>query len=233
MADGDQNQEVRPGKIGGARTTFKTTDSHSPYYLHPSDDPRRILVTSLMNGDNYHTWRRAMQNALYDKNNARFVDGTVMKPAATSLDVAYAETAREILSDLQERFTRGNASRAHELKLELATLTKQTRSVVAYFTKLKPLWDKLKAYEPISVCTCGATREYTKAQETEKVHQFLMELNENFSVTLSQILSMEPLPSLNKVYAMVTKEEKQQAVVASRSSTVEATTFAAKTNTSA
>ncbi|GKU93721.1 hypothetical protein SLEP1_g7289 [Rubroshorea leprosula] len=181
MADGDQ--KTRSGATGGANTTLKPTDQDSPYYLHPSDDPGRILVTTLLNGDNYHTWRRAMQNALYAKNKIGFVDGTLEKSETTSPQykawmkcnsmvlswilntitkelqdsVAYAEAAKEIWNELLERFTQGNASRVHELKLELATLTQQTRSVSAYFTKLKPIWDELQAHEPVLVCTCGCT----------------------------------------------------------------------------
>ncbi|GKV44382.1 hypothetical protein SLEP1_g51574, partial [Rubroshorea leprosula] len=135
--------------------------------------------------------------------------------------VAYAESAAEVWEDLKERFSQGNTSRIYELKLELVTTTQQTRSVAAYFTKLKPIWDELQAHEPVPTCTCGctcgATKEFTRARETEMVHQFLMGLNENFSTMRSQILNMEPLPSLNKVYSMATKEEKQQMVSASRS----------------
>ncbi|GKV49000.1 hypothetical protein SLEP1_g55774 [Rubroshorea leprosula] len=189
-----------------------------------------------------------------------FVDGTLKKPSAdcpkflawtkcNSMvlswilnafsrelhdSVAYVEGVAEVWEDLKERFSQGNTSWIYELKLELATTTQQTRSVAAYFSKLKPIWDELQAHEPVPTCTCGctcgATKEFTRARETKKVHQFLMGLNENFSTMRSQILNMEPLPSLNKVYSMTTKEEKQQMVSASRSPTIEATALAAKTS---
>ncbi|GKV42680.1 hypothetical protein SLEP1_g50060 [Rubroshorea leprosula] len=197
-----------------------------------------------------------MQNALYAKNKIGFVDGTLEKPETISPQyqawmkcnsmvlswilntitkelqdsVAYAKIAKEIWNELLEWFTQRNASHVHELKLELATLTQQTRSVSTYFTKLKPIWDELQAHEPVLVCTCGytceAAKEYAKAQEMERIHQFLMGLNENFSTTRSQILSMDPLPSLNKVYAMVTKEEKQQTVAASKGPNIKAIALA-------
>ncbi|GKU93759.1 hypothetical protein SLEP1_g7327 [Rubroshorea leprosula] len=239
---------------------LKTTDPDSPYFLHSSDDPGRVLVMTPLTEENYHTWRRSMQNALFAKNKMGFVDGSLKRPNADSPEyqawtkcnsmvlswlpnalsrdlqgsVAYVESAAEVWNDLHESFSQGNASRVHELKLELATTTQQSRSVAAYFTKLKPIWDELQANELVPTCTCGCTcgaaKEYMKAQETEKVHQFLMGLNENFSTVRSQILSTEPLPSLNKLYAMTTKEEKQQAVAASRSPIIEATTLAAKMN---
>ena len=46
--------------------------------------------------------------------------------------------------------------------------------------------------------------------EQEKVHQFLMGLdNKKFNTVRSNILSQEPLPSLNKAYAAVIREERQ------------------------
>ncbi|GKV50237.1 hypothetical protein SLEP1_g56949 [Rubroshorea leprosula] len=254
--------KANPKTTGGAREALKSGDPDSPYYLHPSDDPGRILVTSPLTGENYHTWKRALQNALYAKNKMGFVDGTLRKPEIDSPNyaswkkcnsmvlswilntiskelhdsVAYADSVREVWNDLQERFSKGNTTRVYELKLELATMVQQDRSVAAYFTKLKPIWDELHAYEPTPVCvcgcTCGAAKEYTKACETEKVHQFLMGLNDNFSTIRSQILNLEPLPSLNKVYAMATKEERQQAITASRGPVIEATALVARSSMS-
>ncbi|GKV51367.1 hypothetical protein SLEP1_g58034 [Rubroshorea leprosula] len=119
---------------------LKTTDPDSPYFLHSSDDPRRVLVTTPLTGENYHTWRRSMQNALFAKNKMGFVDGSLKRPNVDSPE-----------------------------------------------------------YQAWTKCN-------------------------------SMILSTEPLPSLNKVYAMTTKEEKQQAVAASRSPIIEATALVAKMN---
>ncbi|GKU87876.1 hypothetical protein SLEP1_g2207 [Rubroshorea leprosula] len=262
MASEDTTTKANPKTTGGAREALKSGDPDSPYYLHPSDDPGRILVTSPLIGENYHTWKRALQNALYAKNKMGSIDGTLRRPEIDSPNyaswkkcnsmvlswilntiskelhdsVAYVDSARKVWNDLQERFSQGNTTRVHELKLELATMVQQDRSVAAYFTKLKPIWDELHAYEPTPVCVCGCTygvaKEYTKARETEKVHQFLMGLNDNFSTIRSQILNLEPLPSLNKVYAMATKEERQQAITASRGPVIEDTALVARSSMS-
>jgi len=41
----------------------------------------------------------------------------------------------------------------------------------------------------------------------DQVIQFLTGLNDNFSVLKTQVLLMDPLPSINKVYSMVIQEE--------------------------
>ena len=42
--------------------------------------------------------------------------------------------------------------------------------------------------------------------------QFLMGLNESYSQTRSQILMMEPLPSISKVFSLVVQEERQRQI---------------------
>ncbi|GKU91783.1 hypothetical protein SLEP1_g5603 [Rubroshorea leprosula] len=154
MIDNDQAKKG-PGGARGDKAALKTTDLDSPYYLHPSDDPGKVLVTSPLTGENFHTWRRAMQNALYTKNKMGFIDGTLKKPSA----------------DCPEFLALG-------------------RSVTPW----------------------------------------LMNLCQHVLMAALVILNMEPLPSLNKVYSMATKEEKQQMVSASRSPAIEATALAAKTS---
>nr|CAD1823566.1 unnamed protein product [Ananas comosus var. bracteatus] len=142
--------------------------------------------------------------------------------------IAYIDSAREIWTDLEERFSQGNAPRIHELKRELAITQQGTMSVATDYTKVKGFWDELNTYSNVPHCTCGAAKEFIAEHEKEKVHQFLMGLSEKFNIVRSQILSTDPLPSLAKVYALVTCEERQQSLAASRAPTIEAAAFNAR-----
>ena len=44
-------------------------------YIYPSDNPNNILVSDLLNGDNYSHWKKAMEIALVAKNKLGFVLG--------------------------------------------------------------------------------------------------------------------------------------------------------------
>nr|XP_010907784.1 uncharacterized protein LOC105034354 [Elaeis guineensis] len=55
-----------------------------------------------------------------------------------------------------------------------------------------------------------------------------MGLDDCYGVVRSQILSTEPLPSLNKAYALVSREEEEQSLVANRSSMTDAAAFIVK-----
>ncbi|WRX18121.1 Reverse transcriptase [Theobroma cacao] len=64
-------------------------------------------------------------------------------------------------------------------------------------------------------------------REQEKVFDFLMGLDDTFSTVRSQILSVDPLPSLGKAYSIAAQEEKQRQVAANRVPTVEGAAFLA------
>lgn len=131
------------------------------------------------------------------------------------LSISFAKSARAIWVDLEERYFQGNTLRIHQLKGEI-TLTKQgDLSVTDYFTKLKALWDELETYEMPKKCSCeckcGAEKTAIDIFEREKVHKFLMGLDsENYKNVRSNILGLDSLPNLNKVYASVLREEKQR-----------------------
>ena len=50
---------------------------HSPYYLHPIENPATTLVSSVLNSKNYNLWSRSMLTALSAKNKVEFVDGSI------------------------------------------------------------------------------------------------------------------------------------------------------------
>jgi hypothetical protein len=81
------------------------------------------------------------------------------------------------------------------------------------------MWDELSNYSHVPMCkcggcTCGAATGLMKEREEEKTHQFLMGLDDSvFETVRSNILSMDSLPSLNKVYAMVIHEERYRRLV--------------------
>lgn len=74
---------------------------------------------------------------------------------------------------------------------------------------MKILWDELLnlrlvlSYDYRLLCACSAMSLTRKYQEDDRIIRFLKRLNESFNVVKSQILLIEPLPPLNKVFALV------------------------------
>lgn len=61
-------------------------------------------------------------------------------------------------------------------------------------------------------CTCGASLKLCKFQQDQRVIQFLMGLNESFSVMRGSILMRSSLPSIGQVYSLLFPEETQREI---------------------
>ena len=68
--EGDNNQEIPKEFV---------IISQSPYYLHPFDGPRAVIIFAKFDGKNYDLWEQAVKNALKSKNELDLMDGSVQK----------------------------------------------------------------------------------------------------------------------------------------------------------
>ena len=166
------NTSMENSAFGASRRSV-IDDPLSAYYLHHSDNPGTVLVSQLLNGDNYASWNRSMLIALSVKNKLGFVDGSIVKPDGSdphllnswrrnnhiviswllnsvskeiSSSILFGESAAEIWNDLNERFQQSNGPRIFQLKRELTNLTQDQRSVGMYFTRLKAIWEELNNF---------------------------------------------------------------------------------------
>ncbi|KAK2421305.1 hypothetical protein QL285_031950 [Trifolium repens] len=128
--------------------------------------------------------------------------------------IVFMENAIDVWNDLEERFSQGDLVRIAELQQEIFSLRQESRSVTEFFSALKILWEELELYTPIPTCTCHiqcgcqAMRSARANHNLMHVIRFLTGLNDQFDVVKSQILLMEPLPSLNKIFSMVIQHER-------------------------
>jgi hypothetical protein len=84
-------------------------------------------------------------------------------------------------------------------------LKQGSKTVLEYFTEMKTLWEELNSHQP--PCRCAAMREVRNFKLEDQVIQFLTGLNDQFNVVKTQVLMLDSLPSINKVYSLVVQEE--------------------------
>ncbi|KAK1394970.1 hypothetical protein POM88_014026 [Heracleum sosnowskyi] len=90
--------------------------------------------------------------------------------------------------------------------------------LLLYYGDLKKLWDELADFEKILSCSCGKCEcnlasQFEKLRETSKLHRFLMGLNtEDNGMIRSQLLSYDPLPTLNRAYQILIQEERVRGI---------------------
>lgn len=151
--------------------------------------------------------------------------------------ISYMENAQDLWEDIKERFSVVNGPRIQQLKSDLAECKQGGMSMVAYYGKLKSLWDEVASYQQIPRCTCRGCKcdivsQLEKRREEEKVHQFLMGLdNSTYGTVRSSLLATDPLPSLNRVYSTLIQEERIKTITQAKEEREEVMGLAVQTNT--
>ncbi|KAF7835734.1 uncharacterized protein G2W53_010593 [Senna tora] len=209
------------------------------YALHNSDNPIMLLVTTTLDGRNYLSWIIAVKTALEAKDKIGFVDGSIEAPEdsaehkkwkvvdsmikswiVNSISKEFSDTfvccrtAKDLWDVLEERFGVSNS------------LRQGGDSITVYYNKLHKCWDELERIMPMPTCTCGKCTCGLKKRVAEmmasmKLLQFLMGLNPIYDVVRTEILNLDSLPTVNKVFVMVATDESQREINMAYSSSTE------------
>nr|GLL38011.1 uncharacterized protein LOC109150247 [Ipomoea trifida] len=146
--------------------TFDPESHSSPYFLHPNENPTLMLVSTPLDGPNYHPWARAMSMALSCKNKIKFVNGSILKPEENDpkfevwgrcndmvmswivrslsptigQSVLWIDTAYGIWRDLKRRFSKQDLFRIAEIKCEIY----QTKQAACFDLLHMDIWGPYK-----------------------------------------------------------------------------------------
>ncbi|CAL1404084.1 unnamed protein product [Linum trigynum] len=129
--------------------------------------------------------------------------------------ILWLDSAREVWLDLQERFGQANLVRISDLHEEIYGFKQGNLTVTEYYTRFKVLWDEFFALRPLPGCTCtprcrcGAFTRLRGYVEADQIIRFLRGLRDSFGPIRSQILQLDPLPPINRVFAQVVQQERE------------------------
>lgn len=132
------------------------------------------------NESGFSNWKRCMILSLSAKNKLGFVNGSVEKPEITSSEfkawercndlvcswlifnlddvraksVQFLKTAKDIWTDLNERFGYTSMTLVYSLEQQLTDLNQGADKISEFFTKVKTLWDAITDANPLPQCIC-------------------------------------------------------------------------------
>ncbi|XP_075088221.1 uncharacterized protein LOC142170257 [Nicotiana tabacum] len=204
-------------------------------YLYPTDNPGIVIVVDRFNGMGYGSWRRGMLIGLSCKNKLGIINGIITKPNSTSPlfeawcrcndmviawilnsleaeireSVMYTESASKLWKDIEKRYGRPNDSKVYQIRKALSSISQGNPNIAGYFSRIKKLWDKLAYSITYPDCVCGCKEAFQKLEEDQKLHQFLMGLNDTYTMIRRNILAMKPLPDIDTAYSMLLNDESQ------------------------
>ncbi|KAG7577529.1 Integrase catalytic core [Arabidopsis thaliana x Arabidopsis arenosa] len=215
-------------------TTAPARRTISPYDLTSSDNPGTLISKPPLRGPNYDEWATNLRLALKARKKFGFADGSIPQPVATDPDfedwiannalvvswmkltihesistsMSHLDDSHELWSHIQKRFGVKNGQRVQRLKTELATCRQKGLPIETYYGKLSQLWRSLADYQQAKTM-----EEVRKEREEDKLHQFLMGLDESvYGAVKSALLSRVPLPSLEEAYNTLTQDEESKSL---------------------
>ena len=112
-------------------------------------------------------------------------------------------------------YSQGDLLRFSELQQDMASIKQGDKSITDYFTRFCVIWDEFESYglDPICVCdpkcSCDALSSVLERKKQDHVMQFLRGLNDQFSIVKSNVLMMDPLPVISKVFLYAMQQQRQ------------------------
>ncbi|XP_074271063.1 uncharacterized protein LOC141594984 [Silene latifolia] len=214
-----------PETISSSSVTPATYDVFDdPLYISTLDQPGLHLTEVKFNGEHFLQWKREVYQALLAKNKEGFIDQSIritdkkdkkyhqwnrcdllvrrwitnsMEPSIAET-VKYASSAKELWSEILERYGQTNSLEIYQLKKDLGQISQDNASLVEYYSKLNNVWEDLDAIDLIPYCSCGALnacscqllKRIMDRETNSKLIHFLMGLNKAFdSRQISEVAS--------------------------------------------
>ncbi|XP_059596413.1 uncharacterized protein LOC132254553 [Vitis vinifera] len=204
MAKGGSGNGNRGGQVNSEIVVVE--DSSSPYFLHNGDHPGLNLVLNLLTGPNYHTWRRAMLMALTAKNKVGFVDGTISRPMSHDLIYGAWNRCNSMISSWI-----------------INAVSREIADSLLYLDSACDIWKDLND----RFNQGNGPRIFQIKKQLSALNQGSLDVNSYFTKLKilwdelrefqpvpirGQILMMDPLPAINKVFSLVIQEERHRTV---------------------
>ncbi|KAL2227763.1 UNVERIFIED_CONTAM: Retrovirus-related Pol polyprotein from transposon RE2 [Sesamum indicum] len=158
---------------------------------------------------NFEQWRRV------DLTVTAWIWNSMSKDIVESF--MYCGDSRELWLAIQDRYGRSNGPMIYQLQREIGSVSQQELTLTAYLTKVTKLWNELNCLAPTPKCkcggcTCGINKAIEDLNSRNQLMQFLMGLHENFNSERSQVLMLDPLPSIERAFSMVYAVEQQRLI---------------------
>ena len=150
-----------------------------------------------------------------------------------STSVIYRDTTFEVWNVLKNNFSQANGPRISQLQKQISRIMQGDSIVTNYFIILLVLWDQLLNFRPMPCCSCGkcvcgVNKKISNLQHQDSIMQFLNGLNESYYQVRTQILMMDPVPSIDRAISFAIQEERQKSLGFNVSPSIETTAFAIK-----
>ncbi|GJR79888.1 ribonuclease H-like domain-containing protein [Tanacetum coccineum] len=189
----EETNHIKKGETSGCNSELNL-HVNDPLFLHANDSNRTPLITFKLTGtDNYKIWAAAVHLALHTKNKLRFING---------------KCARDESNDeFKEIYDKIDGSVIYNFHFKIYSLTKSGSPLFEYYHSYNSLWRQFDSLVDLPSCSCDSASKLKDHKDLMRLMQFLIGLDDTYSVVRSQILTAEPLPDAKSDFATLSRVE--------------------------
>ncbi|KAG6737115.1 hypothetical protein POTOM_059890 [Populus tomentosa] len=193
-----------------------------------------------LNGTNYALWSQIVEMYISGKDKLGYINGDLLKPELNdptfrrwrtensivkgwlinSMDPSLVgnfirfPTAKQVWESIATTYFDGNdKSQVYDLKRRVTRMKQNGESIEGYYNCLQGLWREIDYRRPNPMeCAIDVQRHNTLLQE-DRVYVFLDGLDDRLDKIRSDVLQLQPFPSVEQAYAYVRREDIRQSVM--------------------
>lgn len=203
----------------------------SQHGIRANENSALVLVSQALDVTNYHPWTKIMKITLLSKNKIKFIDGTLPTPARDAIRLWFLGSRNDFplplpkasfgstkplkcKKILKKDFHKEICSESQICKKISTLINNVTWLLLSTLLALKSYGMKCWIIGPylrvlVSILAIVVPLLHLKPiKKNDYVIWFLKGLNESFANIRSQIMLMEHLPSINKVFSLVVQQER-------------------------
>ncbi|PWA61028.1 hypothetical protein CTI12_AA376180 [Artemisia annua] len=192
--------------IDSANTQMNPQLIQDPLYFHPYEGPGSLVVhEKLIRAQNYRSWKRSVEIGLSTKRKLWFVKGTVTRMMNDPVQAELWDTCNYMV-----------------ISWIMNSVSDSIAKSIMFVGTAAEIWNQLEKRFALS----NGSRKYKLNKEINSVEQ----KDEYFSSQRSQILLMNPLPTVESACSLLQQEESQRELTQIDSSSMEVTALYSKAN---
>ena len=127
-------------------------------------------------------------------------------------------TSKQVWDSIATTFFDGtDTSQVYDLRRRVTSMNQAGGSIEKYYNDLQGLWRKIDFRHPNLMKCAGDIQKYNSILQEDRVHVFLDGSDDRLDKIRSDVLQLQPFPTVELAYAHVRREDIRQAIMTSSS----------------
>lgn len=122
----------------------------------------------------------------------------------------YITSVKQFWENIIEKYGQSNDITLSKLKRNISKLKQENQNLMEYYSQVHMLMSEFKEIEPINQCDCcngKSKNDLIVKIERDKMIQFFNGLNDKYEAVKNQLLLMDPMPSMSKIFSLILQIE--------------------------